>query len=82
MIRTQIQLREAQAVYVKRVAAAENISMAEVIRQAIELLQQTRSKSSKRELMQRALTVFDRYDAGENDISSNHDAYLDEAYGA
>ena len=81
MIRIQIQLREDQIAYVKRIAAEDGVSMAEVIRQAVTLFQQTRQKSSKRIFMQQAVDVFNRGYASEIDISENHDIYLDEIYG-
>ena len=81
MIRTQIQLREEQAIYVKSIAAEEDISMAEVIRQAVELLQETREKPTKQELMLRSLEIFGKYGSEESDISINHDKYLNEVYG-
>ena len=81
MVRTQIQLREDQVEYIKDIAAAEDISMAEVIRQAVELLQETREKPTKRELMLRSLEIFGKYSSGESDMSINHDKYLNEVYG-
>ncbi len=81
MVRTQIQLREEQAIYVKSIAAEEDISMAEVIRQAVELLQETREKPTQQELMLRSLEIFGKYDSGESDVSVNHDKYLNEIYG-
>jgi Arc/MetJ-type ribon-helix-helix transcriptional regulator len=81
MVRTQIQLRENQVEYIKSVAAEEDISMAEVIRQAVELLQETREKPTKQELMLRSLEVFGKYSSAESDISINHDKYLAEVYG-
>ncbi len=82
MIRTQIQLKESQAAYIKTVAAEENISMAEVIRNAIELLRESRERPSKRELMHRSLAIVGKYNATENDVSVNHDEYLAETFGA
>ncbi len=81
MVRTQIQLRESQAAFVKEVAAEENISMSEVIRNAIELLRESRQQPSRRELMLRSLEVIGKYSSGITDLSENHDEYLAEGYG-
>lgn len=81
MIRTQIQLSESQAAFVKEVAAEEGKSMAEVIRTAIELLREQRQKPSRRELMLRSLEAIGKYHAGVSDLAENHDAYLAEGEG-
>ncbi len=82
MVRTQIQLRESQAAFVKEVAAEENISMSEVIRNAIELLRESRQQPSRRELMLRSLEVIGKYSDSADDVSIRHDDYLNEAFGA
>ena len=81
MVRTQIQLRESQADFVKTMAAEENTSMAAVIRTAIELLREQRQKPSQRELMLRSLAAIGKYHAGVSDLAENHDAYLAEGEG-
>ena len=82
MVRTQIQLSESQIAFVKAVAEEENVSMAEVIRSAIELLQQSREKPTQRELMVRSLAAIGSAHTGPEDVSVKHDEYLDEAFGA
>ncbi len=56
--------------------------MAEVIRSAIELLQQSREKPTQRELMVRSLAAIGSAHTGPEDVSVKHDEYLDEAFGA
>jgi len=76
MVRTQIQLSESQADFVKTMAAEENTSMAAVIRTAIELLREQRQKPSQRELMLRSLAAIGKYHDSATDVSVRHDDYL------
>ena len=79
MIRTQIQLTEEQAVAAKRAAAERGISMAEVIREALdhELGQPERS-----DRWGRALAAVGKFRdlEGATDVSARHDDYLAEVY--
>lgn len=80
MIRTQIQLTEEQSQHVKEVAERENISMAEVIRRAVDDWLLTYSGLSPEERKERALSVIGRFNSGLGNLAKNHDAYLAEAY--
>lgn len=77
MVRTQIQLSEEQARELKRLAAERNVSVAEVIRGAVdrELHDDARSDA-----WERALSVVGKYSSGIGDIAENHDEYLAEAF--
>jgi hypothetical protein len=81
MIRTQIQLTEEQSRRVKEIAAREDISMAEVIRRAVDHWIATWGDLPPEERRRRALSVVGRFSSGLGDISANHDAYLVDAYG-
>jgi hypothetical protein len=85
MIRTQIQLTEEQSRRVKAIAEREEISMAEVIRRAVDAWLVVHGEMSMEEKRRRALAVVTemkgRFHSGHSDISVNHDAYLAEAYG-
>jgi hypothetical protein len=81
MIRTQIQLTEEQSRRVKEIAEREEISMAEVIRQAVDHWITMSGDLPPEERRRRALSVVGRFSSGLGDISVNHDAYLAEAYG-
>lgn len=80
MVRTQIQLRPEQAEDLKRVAAARGVSMAEVIREAVDsALAQTGGDP----VWDRALeTIGVASDASEEAIGEQHDAYVADAYSA
>jgi hypothetical protein len=80
MIRTQIQLTEAQAKAVKKVAMEEGTSVAEVIRRAVERMAEARPKISAQERVRRAIEIAGKFRSGKKDVSRKHDEYLAEAY--
>ncbi|MBN1954002.1 MAG: ribbon-helix-helix protein, CopG family [Anaerolineae bacterium] len=80
MIRTQIQLTAEQSQALKELATEENISMAEIIRRAVDhWLQITRSVSME-ERKRRAIAAVGQFRSGLSDVSEKHDEYLIEAY--
>jgi hypothetical protein len=56
------------------------MSSAEVIRQAIDRLVQSRSVVDEKLKRSRALRIAGMFRSGTHDVSKNHDAYLAEAY--
>jgi metal-responsive CopG/Arc/MetJ family transcriptional regulator len=75
MIRTQIQLTEEQARELKSVAQRRNVSMAELIRQAVEtILEEDDDRWG------RASAVVGRYHSASTDVSTHHDDYLAQDY--
>jgi Arc/MetJ-type ribon-helix-helix transcriptional regulator len=80
MVRTQIQLTEAQARAVKRAAMKEGTSAAEVIRRAVEKMAEARPKISAQERVRRAIEIAGKFRFGKKDVSRKHDEYLAEAY--
>jgi hypothetical protein len=80
MLRTQIQLTEQQAAFLKARAAAEGVSMAELIRKYIDLAQESALIPEASNRRQRAASVAGRFRSGRGDIAQNHDEYLSEAY--
>jgi Arc/MetJ-type ribon-helix-helix transcriptional regulator len=81
MIRTQIQLTEEQAAKLKRLATARDVSMAEVIRDAVDHLP---DRDDRAERFARAIAAAGKFHdrEGKTDVSINHDEYLAEAYAA
>jgi hypothetical protein len=79
MIRTQIQLTDEQAAAAKRMASERGVSMAEVIRDALDRELQT---SDRKALWERALSVVGKFRDidGATDVSERHDDYLAEIY--
>ena len=81
MIRTQIQLSETQASMLKKLSAARQESVASLIRKAVDQYLIT-GQPDRPALYRRAKQVVGKYKAEETDTSTQHDAYLDEAFGA
>jgi hypothetical protein len=83
MIRTQIQLTPDQEAKVKRLAAERDVSMAEVIRDAIDLIPESDVRAARfaRALAAIRGTTFRDVD-GATDVAENHDAYLADIYEA
>jgi metal-responsive CopG/Arc/MetJ family transcriptional regulator len=80
MIRTQIQLTEEQARKVKKEAARRGVSMAEIIRDAIDGTIQSKEGTVQEERRKRALEIVGKFRSGKSDVSRKHDAYLTEAF--
>lgn len=79
MIRTQVQLTETQAEKLRRIAAARGVSMAAVIREAVDRLP---DRDDRGERWARALAAVGKgHDRdGATDVSVHHDEYLAEIY--
>lgn len=77
MVRTQIQLTEEQADRVKRIASERGVSMATVIREAVDRYALSPSRD---ELWERALAVVGKYSSDKTDLARNHDRYLAEDF--
>ena len=80
MIRTQIQLEEAQMRRLRRLGAAEGRSLADLVREGVDLLLQRRGAPDPGEVRRRALAVVGLVTKAPPDLSTNHDRYLDEAF--
>jgi hypothetical protein len=81
MVRTQIQLTEDQAKSLKRMAASRHLSVAELIRRAINAMIKTSTSVDPEERLKRSLEIAGKFSSGKRDISKKHDAYLAESYG-
>ena len=82
MVRTQIQLTEAQARRLRAYARQHDISLAEVIRRCVEkgLADEAEDRAA---LYGRAAALVGRFPdrRGAKDLAGHHDRYLDEAFG-
>ena len=78
MIRTQIQLTVEQAEKAKRLAAERGVSMAEVIREAVDRLPEERDDRAERFARALAAVGTGRDIEGKTDVSVRHDEYLAE----
>jgi hypothetical protein len=81
VIRTQIQLTEAQSRKIRETARQSGVSAAEIIRRSIDrYLEQEAIATPATEGRLSALKVVGLFRSGLHDVAARHDAYLDEAY--
>lgn len=80
MIRTQIQLKEAQAQALKALAVDQDLSVSELIRQSVDDLLGSTGDIDREERKRRAIAAAGRYSSGLSDLSTDHDRYLSESY--
>jgi predicted transcriptional regulator len=80
MVRTQVQLSEDQARRVRQLAAAQQVSMAEIIRRSVELYVGQDGDTDMAERRRRALAVIGKYASDVPDLGRDHDKYLAEAF--
>jgi hypothetical protein len=80
MIRTQIQITPEQARKLKKMAAKEGKSMAELIRQGVDTMLETGFAGDLEVVKKRALAAAGAL-KGPADLSARHDDYLGEAFG-
>lgn len=77
MIRTQISLTEDQVKRLRRIAHARQVSIAALIREAVDSLTSTEDPEL---LKARALNVIGAFRSDGAPVSERHDEYLVEAY--
>jgi predicted DNA-binding ribbon-helix-helix protein len=80
MVRTQIQLSEKQAKALKDLAARRKVSVAELIRQAVDEQLRAAGSIDPEDRKRRALAAAGRFHSGLTDLSTAHDRYLAEAF--
>jgi len=76
VIRTQIQLTPQQVDELKRAAAERGVSMAAVIREAIDQYVHHRARPSVEELKERAISAAGCAHSVTGDVSQRHDDYF------
>jgi len=79
MVRTQIQLTEKQARMLRGLSKVKKVSIAELIRQGVELLLRN-SSIDVEERRKNAIQAIGRFSSGTRDTSEKHDKYLDEVF--
>lgn len=80
MVRTIIQLKEEQMAQLKRLSLKEHRSMADLIRQGVDIIVHSKVMIDTEERKSRAIKACGCFHSGKSDLSTNHDKYLDEAY--
>lgn len=76
MVRTQIQLTEEQIVLLKKIAATQHVSIAQLIREAVDNLVKLSAIDNILERRKRAVEVAGKFHSGLHDLSSRHDDYF------
>lgn len=76
MVRTQIQLTKEQIKALKKIALSRHLSIAGIIRQAVDTVIRTNAMVDIEERRKRAIDVVGRFSSGKRDISRKHDTYL------
>jgi len=80
MIRMQVQLTEAQLHGLRQLSVTSGRSIADLVRQGVDVYLSTQTRASRAERRERALQVAGKYSAGLTDVSSKHDRHLTAAY--
>ena len=80
MVRTQIQITEEQAKAVKRIALARHLSVAELIRRAVDIMVKSSPIADPEEKRRRAIEIVGKFRSGKHDTARRHDQYLADAY--
>jgi hypothetical protein len=80
MVRTQILLTEAQADNLRKLAAAERRSMADLVRDSVDTLLTSRASGRRESVAARALAAVGRFHSGAPDLGSRHDDHLAETW--
>ena len=81
MIRTQIQLTDNQVRTLKKLATSRHVSVAGLIRQAIDAMIQSSPPVDAVERHKRAMDIVGKFSSGKRDVSGKHDGYLADAFG-
>jgi hypothetical protein len=74
-------LTEEQVKALKKIAVSRHLSIAEIIRQAVDTVIRTNTIVDIEERRKRAIDIVGRFSSGKRDISRKHDTYLVEAFG-
>lgn len=80
MVRTQIQLTEDQARALKKIAQSRHLSVAELIRKAVDTVIKSSTVVNAEERHKRAMEIVGKFSSGKRDVSKKHDLYLTEVY--
>ena len=79
MVRTQVQLTEEQHAVLKKIAREEGLSMAEVVRMAVDYLEHLRNRTPSDEAWDRARSIVGKFKSDVTDGSTRHDEYFAES---
>jgi hypothetical protein len=80
MVRTQIQLTEAQTKTLQELALRQGVSMAELIRRSVDKYLEYHGGGERENLIARAREAAGKYQNAPADLAENHDLYLTEDF--
>ena len=80
MVRTQIQLTEEQAKAIKTIALSRHLSVAELIRRAVDTMIKSSPVADPEEKLKRAIEIVGKFRSGKHDIAKRHDKYLADGF--
>ncbi len=80
MVRRQIQLTEQQAAALRRLSGETGKSVADLVRQGVDLYLGAGRRSDRQEQVERALRAIGRFSSGLTDVSAEHDRCLAEDF--
>ena len=80
MVTAHVQLSEPQIQALERLAAVQNKSSAELIRQVVDDFLRSAGSISLEERKRRAIAAAGRFSSDVTDLATEHDQYLAEAY--
>jgi len=80
MIRKQFKLSEKQVAALRRLAAKRHVSMAEMVRQAVDYFLQMAESANAEEQRKQAIAIAGRFHSGRSGLSAKHDEHLAEIY--
>jgi hypothetical protein len=80
MVRTQVLLTREQADELRKLAAAEHRSMADLVRDGVDTVLRSRAGGARGQAKARALGGVGRFRSGVPDLGTRHDDHLAEAW--
>jgi hypothetical protein len=80
MVRTQIQLTDDQMRALRKIASERRVSIAQLVRQAVDKLIKSGTHLDTSEQRRRAMEASGRFRSGLSDISEKHDQYFAETF--
>jgi hypothetical protein len=80
MVRTQILLTEEQAHELRKLAAAEHRSMADLVRDGVDAMLEAHAGGRRDHAKARALAAVGRFRSGVPDLGTRHDDHLAETW--
>ena len=77
----QIELTREQTEALQRLAARRGRSVPELLQESVTALLRSEAPNEREEIKRRAIATIGRFRADVSDLSTEHDRYLEEAYG-